>query len=661
VPVLILIGFLGGLVTGISPCILPVIPVIFAAGAVGGIEQVEEDEAADVAGQPGGAFEGRPTADAASAVDADRSDIGETGDEVLVGAGVGSVATGERTTTPRPASTPPAGGSVGSGSDPQAGPGRGGPLPGSAEHRRARRRPYAVVAGLVISFSFFTLVGTSLLSLLGLPQDLLRDIGLVVLVLVAVGLIVPSFGDLLERPFARMVRGQQHNQGGGFVLGISLGLLFVPCAGPVLTAITVVSANHRIGLSAIVLTVSFALGVAVPLLIFAIAGQRLGSRMKVVRTRAVVVRKVVGVLLILVALAIGLNWTSGLQRALPGYTDALQNHFESNAAARSALGGVTGNHDTGALATCINTPDSPVLARCGTAPTLTGIQQWLNTPGNRPLSLAGLKGKVVLVDFWTYSCINCQRTLPHLEAWNQRYAADGLTIIGVHTPEFAFEHVVSNVHAAAQQLGVKYPIAIDNNYATWDAYQNQYWPAEYLIDSTGVVRHVDYGEGGYGQTEGFIRQLLKVANPTVQLPPSTDVPDRTPTEQQLTPESYLGSQHPTNLDGQTILEGQDAPYTAPATVAQNTYAYEGRWNISSEASTSGTGASIELQYQAKDVYLVMGGSGTVAVSVNGTPTTTVTVSGVPKLYQLVDTAQSHTGLLKLSFSPGVAAYDFTFG
>jgi len=530
--------------------------------------------------------------------------------------------------------------------------------------RSYRRRPYAVVAGLVLSFSFATLVGTSVLSALGLPDDFLSYLGIAMLGLVALGLIVPEFGDLLERPFARLVTGRQRNEGGGFVLGLSLGLLFIPCAGPVLTAITVVGAKHRIGFSALILTVAFAVGVAVPLLAFAIVGQRLGGRMKVVRHRASVVRRVIGVFLLFATLVLGLNvvlglnLTASLQRDLPGYTDGLTTHLEGGATAKSALGGVDGNTGTGALSAC--TPASPVLARCGTAPALTGIQQWLNTPGDRPLSLSGLKGKVVLVDFWTYSCINCQRTLPHLEAWNQRYAADGLQIIGVHTPEFAFEHVVSNVHTAAGQLGVTYPIAIDNDYDTWNAYQNDYWPAEYLIDASGVVRHVDFGEGEYSQTEGFIRQLLKADDPTVQLPPPSDVPDRTPTEA-TTPEAYLGSAHPTSLDGQTISEGQDAVYTLPSSIPANAYAYGGTWNIGSQASTAGPDATLQLDFQAKDVYLVLGGSGTVGVDVDGKALPTVTVGGVPRLYQLVGGAQPQTGLLSLTVSPGVAAYDFTFG
>jgi cytochrome c biogenesis protein CcdA/thiol-disulfide isomerase/thioredoxin len=515
-----------------------------------------------------------------------------------------------------------------------------------------------VVAGLVLSFSVFTLVGSWLLSLLGLPQDALRWLGLVVLGLLGLGLVFPPLGEALERPFVPLARGRQPTAARGFVLGLSLGLVFVPCAGPVLAAITVVSASHRIGAGAIVLTAAFAVGVAVPLLLFALVGQRLAGRMRLVRSRAALARRVIGAVLVVTALIIGLNLTDGLQRAVPGYTDVLQKHLETGASARQALAGVTGAGTTGALATC--SPAGPVLQRCGPAPALTGISRWLNTPGGRPLSITGLRGRVVLVDFWTYSCINCQRTLPHLEAWNRSYAKNGLTIIGVHTPEFAFEHVASNVSVAAGQLGVDYPIAIDDDYRTWNAYQNAYWPAEYLIDATGQVRHVDFGEGQYQQTESFIRSLLVRADPGVKLPVATDVPNTTPTEP-TTPESYLGYQHPQNLASQTIQQDQLANYQAPPTIPPDEYAYDGSWSIGNESATAGPGARIQLNFEAKNVYLVLGGTGSVAVSVDGRPSRTVVVSGEPKLYQLVSSATPERALLSVAASPGVAAYDFTFG
>jgi cytochrome c biogenesis protein CcdA/thiol-disulfide isomerase/thioredoxin len=638
---LILIGFLGGLVTGISPCILPVLPVIFAAGASGGLDAdggAQEGEGAGVA--PAGSPEKQPQMVAAGA-----------------GAAVSGAVGGVRTASPRVEDAPVEGASAPltppAGSDGIRLIGdRPAALPPS-------RRPFAIVGGLVLSFAACTLIGSWLLSALGLPQDLLRWLGLIVLGLVGLGLIVPAFGDVLERPFSRIARGRQRTDAGGFVLGASLGLVFVPCAGPVLAAIAVVSANHRYDFSSIVLTAAFALGIAVPLLVFAILGQRLAERMRLVRSRAAVVRRVIGVVMVLTALVIGSNLTDGLQRAVPGYTDALQSHIEGNASVARALGQVSGDVATGELATCVS--GNPTLQECGAAAAISGISDWLNTPGGRPLTLSGLRGRVVLVDFWTYSCINCQRTLPHLEAWNRAYASDGLTIIGVHTPEFAFEHVASNVAQAVKQLGVAYPVALDNNYTTWNAYDNEYWPAEYLVDATGHVRHVDFGEGDYSQTESFIRQLLVAADPKVVLPRPTEVANRTP-EEQTTPETYLGYQHGTeDLVNQTVQEDTMSAYQAPSSLPEDGYAYGGNWSIGGESSTAGQGAKISLDFEGEDVYLVLGGSGTIDISVNGHHTRTITVGGIPRLYQLVGSSSPEQGLLTLSVSPGVAAYDFTFG
>ena len=647
--VLIVVGFLAGVVTGISPCILPVVPVIFAAGATGALP-------ADTRRAP-------TTSDEA----------GRSGDPVVpearvpVGVAAGGSVEG------------PAGPSTGGAPDdpvPSAcvvpdphrsdGPG-GGDVPEDpgwdrAERRRLRRRPFAVVGGLVLSFSLATLIGSALLSFFGLPQDLLRNLGILVLAVVALGLIVPPFGDLLERPFARLVRGRQHNDAGGFVLGLSLGLLFVPCAGPVLTAITVVGADHRIGFSAVLLTAAFACGVAVPLLVFAIAGQRIVGAMPALRNRAVLVRRIVGVLLVVTAVVIALGLTDGIQRAVPGYTTALQNRIEANSTAKQALDQVSTNTATGALANCINDTGSSTLLHCGPAPAFKGVTAWLNTPGGSPLTIASLKGKVVLVDFWTYSCINCQRSLPHVEAWYSDYAADGFVVVGVHTPEFAFEHVTSNVAAAAGQLGVHYPIAVDDNYDTWNNYQNNYWPAEYLIDATGQVRHLDTGEGDYSQTEGFIRQLLVAAHPTVHLPTATDVPDRTPNGEQ-TPETYLGYGFPEarGAYGENTVDDQPATYVLPSSIAPNSYSLGGQWTVGPEDVLAGDDATLTLEFQADDVYLVLGGQGTVDVAVDGKPGKVVTVTGIPRLYTLFSSPTTHTGSLTLRMTPGVQAYDFTFG
>ena len=566
---LYLIGFVAGIVAGISPCILPVLPVVLVAGVTKPVTVVS------------------PTSDAPPMAMVTTTDPD----------------TATATTRATEATEAP---------------------PNSY-------RAYAVIAGLIISFSIIILIGSTLLSAVGLPQDFLRDLGLVVLAAVAVGLMVPALGELLARPFARFGRHQPTGNSGAFVLGLGLGVLFTPCAGPILSAISFVGSHRRVGFASVVLTVVFACGAAVPLLAFALAGQRVAERVAAFRKHAVLVRQIGGAVLAIMTLVLAFNWADGLQTAVPGYTSALQRTIEGGASTKKELDTLKGTTG-GSLTHC--TPGT-ALVRCGQAPGFKGITAWLNTPGDKPIKLQSLRRKVVLVDFWTYSCINCQRSLPHVEAWYSRYHASGLDVVGVHTPEFAFEHVVSNIVAAARQLGVRYPIAVDNNYGTWDAYDNQGWPADYLIDATGQVRNVEVGEGNYGATESDIRQLLLAANPKVHLPPRTGVPDRTPVNP-LTPESYLGYKYGfQNLANSSITPDRPAPYGFPASLPEDFFALAGTWTSGSEDLTAGAAAQIELAFMADDVYLVLGGSGTLEVSVNGRHTKTITVGGIPRLYTLV--------------------------
>jgi thiol-disulfide isomerase/thioredoxin len=266
-----------------------------------------------------------------------------------------------------------------------------------------------------------------------------------------------------------------------------------------------------------------------------------------------------------------------------------------------------------------------------------------------------LRGKVVLIDFWTYSCINCLRTLPHLKAWDAAYRKDGLVIIGVHTPEFAFEHVTSNVRDAVRRLGIRYPVVQDNRYETWDNYANQYWPAEYLVDRNGRLRHTHFGEGEYRTTEALIRRLIHARGPG-----AAAIADATPTEP-LTPESYLGYRQIGSYTGSQIVPNKTTRYTFAKSLFANAYSYDGVWRVDAEKIVAGPGARLRLNFQAKDVYIVLGGSGTVQVSIDGKRTKTLHVDA-ERLY----TARSSTKLatnavLELRFSSGVEAYSFTFG
>ena len=350
-----------------------------------------------------------------------------------------------------------------------------------------------------------------------------------------------------------------------------------------LAAIAVVGATHRVGLTAVILTAAFAVGTAVPLLAVAAAGGQLTSRIGAIRRRAPQIRRIGGAVLVVFAVLIASDVLAGLQRDIPGYTTALQ----GSPKIRKQLKALTGTPHT-TLSKCDAT--AITLVNCGPAPDFKGITAWLNTPGGQPLSLSSLRGKVVLVDFWTYSCINCQRSLPHVAGWYSEYAKDGFVVVGVHTPEFAFEHVVSNVKAQAAALGVHYPVAVDDNYATWNAYSNQYWPADYLIDAQGNVRSVHFGEGDYATMGTLIQQLLKAAHPSRSVPAAAGVPDKTPTGE-LSPETYLGYSELQYLDPPEVARDTPAAYHFPASLPLGALGLAGTWTDHAEEATAGPAPS----------------------------------------------------------------------
>jgi cytochrome c biogenesis protein CcdA/thiol-disulfide isomerase/thioredoxin len=579
---LIAIGLVGGLITGISPCILPVLPVILMSGA--------------------------QSARAAAGI-------------------------------------PAAAGSVG---PPPAKPSRAESL-----------RPYLVIAGLVVSFSAVTLAGSALLSLLNLPQDAIRWLGLVALVAIGLGLIFPPFEALLEKPFSWLPQKQFGSGSSGFGLGLALGVLYVPCAGPVLAAIVLAGATGSIGLPTIALTSSFAVGAVVPLLVFALAGRRVAERVRAFRRRQREIRIAAGVVTILLTVALVFNLPATLQRAIPDYTMSFQRKLGGGDEVRRQLNlGGAANDQNAALSNC--TDGATELENCGTAPDIKGIAQWLNTPGGAPVDLRSLHGKVVLIDFWAYSCINCQRSIPHVVGWYNAYHDKGFDVIGVHTPEYAFEHDKGNVATAAAKLGITYPVAMDNDYATWTNYRNQYWPAHYLIDANGTVRHIKFGEGDYDVTEHLIRQLLSQADKNANLPPAVDAPDTTPTSS-LTPETYVGTRTAVNYGGRGAYKQGTATFDYPAQLPADAFALRGRWTLDPQAATADDDDdTIALNYHARNVYLVVGGTGTLSVT-RGGETTRISVTGPPNMHKVVSNDTGATGHVEVGLSRGLQAYSFTYG
>jgi cytochrome c biogenesis protein CcdA/thiol-disulfide isomerase/thioredoxin len=517
------------------------------------------------------------------------------------------------------------------------------------------RRPYAIAAGLITTFTAFLLAGAWLWGLIGISAKHQIQIGAALLLALALTLIVPKVGELVERPFRFFTRRRAGDLGGGFFLGASLGLVFIPCGGPVLATLTANAATDRVGGWIVAIAIAYAAGASVPLLAIARGSRGIATRF---RQHAQTVRIAGGVLMAAAAVVIYQGWAENLQTKVPGYAQWVQDAIEGSSAAKHRLARLGGETNVAfaprgqQLASRLgNVP----LKDYGSAPDVHDVSAWINS---RPLSLPGLRGKVVLVDFWTYSCINCLRTLPYLKAWDARYRSKGLVVLGVHTPEFAFERDLGNVRAAVKRLGVRYPVALDNAYGTWKAYSNQYWPADYLVDQAGRVRDVHFGEGDYAKTERNIRRLLE-AGKAGQLPRAGQDADRTPKEIR-TPESYLGYLRISNYTGSPLRTDRNATYRFPPALTQDSYAYAGTWKVEGERIVAGDKARIRIHFDARTVHLVLTGRGSVTVRVNGEVQRTLPIDR-DRLYTLVTQKHASDGLLELGLTPGLAAYAFTFG
>ena len=525
----------------------------------------------------------------------------------------------------------------------------------------SKRRPYAVAAGLVTTFTLFVLAGAWVWSLLGIDRKYQIQIGAVLLGVLALTLIVPAAAALVERPLAFLTRWRPPELGGGFLLGAALGIVFIPCGGPVLAAVTSNVGRHRVGAETVFVALFYALGAAIPIFLIARGSGRATGAF---RAHAQTIRIAGGVLMAVAALVIYNGWAESWQTKVPGFLKPVQEAIEGNSAADHALSKLKGERKRSRFTEvqAQNLPPLGVSSRpvkvalndYGRAPGFKKISAWINTPA---LDLEALRGKVVLIDFWTYSCINCLRTLPYLKDWDARYRSKGLVIVGVHTPEFAFEHDLGNVRKAVDQLGVHYPVALDNDYGTWEAYSNQYWPAEYLVDQSGHVRHVHFGEGEYDETEHLIRLLLR-AGGAVRLPASTGDVDRTPRGIR-TPETYLGYFRLERFDSNKLVVQRPYDYHLPTALPRDHWAYGGTWTVESERAVAGDDARLQLHFRARKVHLVLGGKGVVAVALDGKTRGVVRVNG-PRLYTLVSQRALRDGKLDLYFTSGVSVYAFTF-
>ena len=515
---------------------------------------------------------------------------------------------------------------------------------------RGRLRPFGVVLGLIVSFTIFTLTLTALVHSVGLSPTVLRSVATALIFLFGLVMLLPSlsewFSDLLS-PIASLgtsVQAATASTGfwGGFVLGLATGLLWTPCAGPILAAITTLVATRSNTLASFSLVLTYVVGAAVPLLLIALGARSL-LRSSFLSHHLTKIRQGFGLITMFTAIAIVFHWDSLAGQKIAQYVPTVI--VDQNEAVETQLKQLEQSTPQPSL---VHSP----MTSYGPAPEFMGLTNWINSP---PLSLKELRGRVVLIDFWTYSCINCLRTLPHLEEWYNKYRDKGFVIIGIHTPEFEFEKDPTNVIEAVSRLGITYPVAQDNDYTVWREYKNRYWPAHYLVDQEGQIVKIVIGEGNYQETEKTIQDLLGISE-KIQTIPKTS-------HRQITPETYLGTNRGTSYaDEIRIIPNQTFNYTYSQPLQEDKIGLQGPWKAEPECITAeGNDCYLSINCLASNVYVVLGGSspGPIEVSVDGKPSKEIYVS-IPKKYDIINkTFGRHIVILKVP--RGISAYTFTFG
>ncbi len=541
------------------------------------------------------------------------------------------------------------------------------------------KKPLGIVTGISVSFLFATLALAFILRIFPVDPELFRLLGVAIILLLGFTLLIPRATLWLEGRVSRLssafgaVKSEGSGFWSGFLTGAALGLVWSPCAGPILATVATVAATQGVSLTIFLIAFFFVAGVSVPLFFIALLGQKAFAKMRAANKHTARIQQFFGLVIILAGIMIYTGYDKTLQAkvlSVCGSAGSWLTSFEEAPQVKERLQELRGNRSSQE-----KSAPSKNLQNLGVAPDLTGIEGWLNTEGGKSLSLQELRGKVVLIDFWTYSCINCIRTLPYVESWYTKYQDQGLVVVGVHTPEFLFEHKKENVAVAIKKYGLTYPVAQDNNYSTWQAFENQYWPAHYLIDTTGAVRYTHFGEGHYDETEAAIRSLLEEAGKKVDASTKTDVVTEAPSIGEQTPETYLGlSRMERFYSAETPSVGTKNFSYKNNSFPLNAWGYQGEWAILGERATANKNAKLGLRFQGNKVFLVMGATpagGKAEVLLNvillspdlagadvNQGVVTVTEE---RLYELVKNNPETSGFLEIRFlDSGISVYAFTF-
>ncbi|MCU7215343.1 cytochrome c biogenesis protein DipZ [Pseudomonas sp. VE 196-7] len=520
-----------------------------------------------------------------------------------------------------------------------------------------------------------------------------RWLALLFVALFGLTLLLPRLAERLTRPLVSAgsrlseAAGQDNRPrpGASFLIGVATGLLWAPCAGPILGLILTGAALQGASIATTLLLLAYAAGAATSLAAALLLGGKVFALMKRSIGTGEWIRRGLGAAMLagVAAIALGLD-TGLLARLSTASTGGIEQALVGQLSGKSPAGNGTMMAQIPAAGAAMKVADKApgTLPVEGQLPPLNGAVQWLNSP---PLDAQALKGKVVLVDFWTYSCINCLRTLPYVKAWAEKYRDQGLVVIGVHAPEFAFERDVGNVTKAMKELGINYPVAIDNDYKIWRAFNNEYWPAHYFADAQGRIRYHHFGEGDYAESERVIQQLLReagaktVADGLINAD-AQGVQQAPDMNQVLSPETYVGYQRAEHFVPETgLVPDKVATYNPPVNLTLNDWSLGGQWAVGAERATASAPASrIVYRFHARDLHLVLG------PGMDGKPVRfKVSIDGQApgaahgvdvaadgsgrvteqRLYQLVrqtDVVKDRTFTIEF-LDPGVSAYAFTFG
>ncbi|HMI54209.1 MAG TPA: cytochrome c biogenesis protein DipZ [Candidatus Saccharimonadales bacterium] len=543
-----------------------------------------------------------------------------------------------------------------------------------------RRSGLPLLLGMATTFAAVAGVATFAGAWVVRANQIGRILAIVVFAVLGLALLFPSLAEYLTRPLVRLggrVQGLNGAEvpsiGRSLVLGMSTGLLWAPCAGPILGLILTGAALQGPSVHTTFLLLSFSAGAASSLAMALLAGNKVFAMMKRSLGAEEWIRRGIGVAVLIGVVAIALGWDTGILRRLSlsstsGLEQKLLDRFRPVAYAKA-------NESAARLA-------AAELANEGTFPSLDGAVKWLNSP---PLTREQLRGKVVLIDFWTYSCINCLRSVPYVEAWAEKYKNDGLVVIGVHTPEFAFEKDPGNVLKSLTDLKITYPVAIDSKYAIWKAFHNEYWPAHYFIDANGIIRYHHFGEGKYDESEEVIQELLRQKNANLKLGGLVQVaasgsqaaPDL---GNVASPETYIGYARQQNyVSPQKIRPDESQTYSAPARLTVNQWGLAGSWNVSDEhAALVVAPGKVIFRFHARNLHLVLGPGKNgkpvrFRVRIDGTAPgedhggdTDEQGAGIVKEYRLYQLIRQKGKVEDRTFEiefldPGVQAFAFTFG